>query len=71
MSRRGGAADRPERLRDEAGRLVEAVLGREAATPVEARRAALGFEHASDRDRRRGAELLRRQGYRLPRFLLR
>jgi hypothetical protein len=32
---------------------------------------ALGFEHASDRDRRRGAELLRRQGYRLPRFLLR
>ena len=32
---------------------------------------ALGFEHRSDRDRRRGAEALRRLGYRLPTFLLR
>jgi uncharacterized peroxidase-related enzyme len=32
---------------------------------------ALGFEHRSDRDRRRGAEILRRGGYRLPGFLLR
>jgi uncharacterized peroxidase-related enzyme len=32
---------------------------------------ALGFEHRSDRDRRRGAEVLRRLGYRLPAFLLR
>jgi uncharacterized peroxidase-related enzyme len=32
---------------------------------------ALGFEHRSDRDRRRGAEILRRHGYRLPGFLLR
>ena len=32
---------------------------------------ALGFEHRSDRDRRRGAAVLRRLGYRLPGFLLR
>jgi hypothetical protein len=32
---------------------------------------ALGFEHRSDRDRRWGAEILRRRGYRLPGFLLR
>src|SRR5687767_6806714 len=32
---------------------------------------ALGFEHRSDRDRRRGADVLRRIGYRLPSFLLR
>jgi uncharacterized peroxidase-related enzyme len=32
---------------------------------------ALGFEHRSDRDRRWGAEVLRRLGYRLPAFLLR
>jgi uncharacterized peroxidase-related enzyme len=32
---------------------------------------ALGFEHRSDRDRRRGAAVLRRLGYRLPPFLLR
>jgi uncharacterized peroxidase-related enzyme len=32
---------------------------------------ALGFEHRSDRDRRRGAEVLRRLGYQLPGFLLR
>jgi uncharacterized peroxidase-related enzyme len=32
---------------------------------------ALGFEHRSDRDRRWGAEVLRRHGYRLPGFLLR
>jgi uncharacterized peroxidase-related enzyme len=32
---------------------------------------ALGFEHRSNRDRRRGAAVLRRQGYRLPGFLLR
>ena len=32
---------------------------------------ALGFEHRSDRDRRRGAEMLRRGGYRVPGFLLR
>jgi len=32
---------------------------------------ALGFEHRSDRDRRWGAEVLRRRGYRLPGFLLR
>jgi uncharacterized peroxidase-related enzyme len=32
---------------------------------------ALGFEHRSDRDRRRGAAVLRRLGYRLPAFLLR
>jgi uncharacterized peroxidase-related enzyme len=32
---------------------------------------ALGFEHLSDRDRRRGAAVLRRLGYRLPAFLLR
>jgi uncharacterized peroxidase-related enzyme len=32
---------------------------------------ALQFEHRSDRDRRRGAEVLRRLGYRLPAFLLR
>ena len=32
---------------------------------------ALGFEHRSDHDRRRGAEILRRRGYRLPGFLLR
>jgi uncharacterized peroxidase-related enzyme len=32
---------------------------------------ALGFEHRSDRDRRRGAQLLRRRGYRVPAFLLR
>jgi uncharacterized peroxidase-related enzyme len=32
---------------------------------------ALGFEHRSDRDRRRGAEILRRGGYRVPGFLLR
>ena len=32
---------------------------------------ALGFEHRSDRDRRRGAEVLRRIGYRLPGLLLR
>ena len=32
---------------------------------------ALEFEHGSDRARRRGAEILRRQGYRLPEFLLR
>ena len=32
---------------------------------------ALGFEHRSDRDRRIGAEVLRRLGYRLPGFLLR
>jgi hypothetical protein len=32
---------------------------------------ALGFEHRSDRDRRRGAEVLRRLGYHLPGFLLR
>jgi uncharacterized peroxidase-related enzyme len=32
---------------------------------------ALGFEHRSDRDRRRGAEILRRRGYRLPGVLLR
>src|SRR5215217_8597295 len=31
---------------------------------------ALGFEHRSDRDRRRGAAVLRRLGYRLPGFLL-
>jgi len=30
----------------------------------------LGFEHRSDRDRRRGAGMLRRRGYRLPGFLL-
>jgi len=30
---------------------------------------ALGFEHRSDRDRRWGAEILRRNGYRLPRLL--
>jgi hypothetical protein len=32
---------------------------------------ALGFEHRSDRDRRRGAQMLRRRGYRVPAFLLR
>lgn len=32
---------------------------------------ALGFEHRSDRDRRRGAQILRRGGYRVPGFLLR
>jgi uncharacterized peroxidase-related enzyme len=32
---------------------------------------ALGFEHRSDRDRRRGAAILRRRGYRIPAFLLR
>ena len=32
---------------------------------------ALGFQHRSDRDRRWGAEILRRNGYRLPSFLLR
>ena len=32
---------------------------------------ALGFEHRSDHDRRRGAAILRRRGYRLPGFLLR
>jgi uncharacterized peroxidase-related enzyme len=32
---------------------------------------ALGFEHRSDRDRRRGADALRRLGYQLPAFLLR
>jgi uncharacterized peroxidase-related enzyme len=32
---------------------------------------ALGFEHRSDRHRRRGAEVLRRHGYRLPGLLLR
>jgi hypothetical protein len=32
---------------------------------------ALGFEHRSDRERRRGAEALRRLGYHLPAFLLR
>ena len=32
---------------------------------------ALGFAHRSDRDRRRGAAVLRRLGYRLPGFLLR
>jgi alkylhydroperoxidase family enzyme len=32
---------------------------------------ALGFEHRSDRGRRRGAEALRRLGYQLPAFLLR
>ena len=32
---------------------------------------ALGFEHHSDRGRRRGAAVLRRLGYRLPAFLLR
>jgi uncharacterized peroxidase-related enzyme len=32
---------------------------------------ALGFEHRSDRDRRRGAAVLRRLGYQLPGFLLR
>ena len=32
---------------------------------------ALEFEHGSDAARRRGAEVLRRQGYRLPAFLLR
>lgn len=32
---------------------------------------ALRFQHRSDRDRRRGAEVLRRLGYRLPAFLLR
>ena len=32
---------------------------------------ALGFEHRSDRDRRRGAAVLRRLGYRLPAFLVR
>ena len=32
---------------------------------------ALGFEHRSDRDRRRGAQALRRLGYHLPAFLLR
>jgi uncharacterized peroxidase-related enzyme len=32
---------------------------------------ALQFEHRSDRDRRWGAEMLRRRGYRLPGFLLR
>jgi len=32
---------------------------------------ALGFEHRSGRDRRRGAEVLRRLGYRLPAVLLR
>lgn len=32
---------------------------------------ALGFEHRSDRDRRRGAQVLRHLGYRLPAFLLR
>ena len=32
---------------------------------------ALGFTHRSDRDRRRGAAILRRNGYRVPRFLLR
>ena len=30
---------------------------------------ALGFEHRSDRHRRRGATVLRRIGYRLPAFL--
>ena len=32
---------------------------------------ALGFQHRSDRDRRRGAQVLRRLGYRLPGFMLR
>lgn len=32
---------------------------------------ALGFEHRSDRARVRGAEMLRRRGYRIPGFLLR
>jgi hypothetical protein len=32
---------------------------------------ALGFEHRSDRDRRWGAEVLRRLGYRLPGVLMR
>ena len=32
---------------------------------------ALGFEHRSDRDRRRGAEALRHLGYHIPAFLLR
>lgn len=32
---------------------------------------ALGFEHRSDRARVRGAEMLRRRGYRVPEFLLR
>jgi uncharacterized peroxidase-related enzyme len=32
---------------------------------------ALGFAHRSDRDRRRGAAILRRNGYRVPKFLLR
>jgi len=32
---------------------------------------ALGFTHRSDRDRRRGAAILRRNGYRVPKFLLR
>jgi alkylhydroperoxidase family enzyme len=32
---------------------------------------ALGFEHRSDRARIRGAEMLRRRGYRVPAFLLR
>ena len=40
MSRRGVVADRLERLRDEATRLVEAVLDGEGATSVHARHAA-------------------------------
>ena len=40
MSHRGVVADRLERLRDEATRLVEAVLDGEGATSVQARRAA-------------------------------
>ena len=32
---------------------------------------ALGFAHRSDRDRRRGAAILRLNGYRVPKFLLR
>lgn len=64
VSRRYVAADRPERLRDEAARLVEAILDGVGATSVEARRAAFAG-HAEDAAVEHYVDVVRRHAYRM------
>lgn len=64
VSRRHVAADRPERLRDEAARLVEAILDGEGATSVEARRAAFAG-HAEDAAVEHYVDVVYRHAYRM------
>jgi alkylhydroperoxidase family enzyme len=64
MSRRGDAAERLERLRGEASRLVDGVLDGEGATSSQARRAAFAGR-AEDPAVARYLDVVRRRAYRV------